>query len=93
MTEDSIAASVYSFIFMDIHKSLFYRYADKNDSDDRMSLTDSYLYHEFIQTLLKSIEAEGSKSKYNKFCYFAHKEYKGKNICAYNIAKAFSSSM
>ena len=46
MIEESVPASVYSFIFLNIHSSLFTRYAE--DVDDRLSMSDNYLYHEFI---------------------------------------------
>ena len=46
MSEDSIAATVYSFTLMHVHKSLFHAYED--DADERMALTDGYLYNEFL---------------------------------------------
>ena len=82
MGEESVAATVYSFTYMNILKSLFHAYAD--DPEDRISFADGYLFTEFIQTLLKSIVTEGPASKYNKLCQKAYPEYKGDNVCAYN---------
>ena len=90
MTEESVPASVYSFIFLNIHSSLFTQYAE--DEDDRLSMTDNYLYHEFLQTLLKSVQKDGGNSKYSKFCEMAYPEYKGNDPCAYNVARAFSDT-
>ena len=56
MDEESIGATVYSFTFMYINKSLFHAFAP-DDPDDRISFTDGYLYNEFIQTLLKDVVA------------------------------------
>ena len=89
--EESVPATVYSFTLMQVHKSLFHKYAP-DDAEDRISFTDGYLYNEFIITLLKSIAAEGSASKYNKVCDMAYPDYKGGNVCAYNIARSFGEA-
>ena len=91
MDEDSIAATVYSFTLMSIHKSLFHAYED--DQDERLAFTDGFLYNEFIQTLLKSVSKDGEASRFNKVCQKAYPEYKGENICTYNIARSFSDAM
>ena len=91
MDEQSVAATVYSFTFMNIHKSLFHAY-EKDDPDERIAFTDGYLYIEFIYTLLRNIAENGAASKYNKICRNAYLEYQGENICAYNVARSFTDA-
>ena len=67
MDAESVPASVYSFTLMSVHKSLFHAY--ESDPEERMAFSDgSYLYVEFLLTLLKDVEKSGSKSKYQKVC-------------------------
>ena len=41
---------------------------------------------------MKSIEEQGGESNLNKVCAGAHSEYNGANICAYNVARAFTDA-
>ena len=90
MNGQSVAATIYSFTFMNIAKSLFHKYED--NPYKRIGLTDGYLYNDFIQILFKDVSINGSASKYTKICENAYPEYKGGNVCAYNVARSFSEA-
>ena len=67
MDGESVPATVYSFTLMSIHKSLFHAY--ESDPEERIAFTDSsYLYFEFLMSLIKSVKDEGDASKYQRVC-------------------------
>ena len=88
MGAESIQATVYSFALMNFQKSLFHVY-EPNSDIDRILMTESTLFSDFTMLLLHSISELGAESKYQKLCMNAHPEYQGRNVCEYNIARAF----
>ena len=53
-------------------------------------MIDGYLQNFFTERLFREINENGSKSSLNNLCADAFSDYKGPNLCAYNIARAFA---
>ena len=75
MEKDSVAASVFSYSFLNMHKSLFHAYDVFQEKDDILAFTEFYYYQEFILSLLKNVAEEGENSRFDKVCAIAHSEY------------------
>lgn len=87
-SEDSIAATCYSYSMLFIYKSLMHKYYPDNDKT-RFKIIDNYNFVDFFERMITDVQLNKDKSTFNKFCVQAY-EYEGVNSCAYNIAKAFS---
>ena len=90
MDMESVAATVYTFIFNDFQMSLFHAYNE--NKTDRLIFLEGYPQTEFLLSLIKSLATEGTNSKYLNLCKEAYPEYTGKNYCGYNMAMAFSNA-
>ena len=85
----SIAATVYTRWYFRFILSLFHNYSD--DVDDRLSFVGNYHFTDAYQNILKSIDEEGSKSRFQTICRGAYDVSHldlGGNVCAYNLARS-----
>ena len=87
MKMDSASASIYMYTLFNFYKSLFYEQIP--DRSDAVGVFDQREAPDATYTLLKSIDELGPESKFQKICKGAYPNYNGKDICAYNMAKAF----
>ena len=88
MGKDSVAASVYSYTFFFLQKSLFHTFDSENEAN-RILFTDNYLFADAMVRLIESAANDGPASKFNSICANGYSEYTGKSPCSYNIAKSF----
>ena len=94
MAEDSIAASVHMHFHMGMLKSLFHKYEPGEDKEEqRLLLSDNYAFQQTYMRLIIEAAEEGAESHFQPLCEQAHKEYKGDNPCAYNVARAMADSV
>lgn len=90
MSTDSIGATIYNTWQIEFFKSLFKKYTQ--DLDDRMSIFGNYAFNDFFQRLVLNIHEDPTNEHFNRICEGGFKEYRGKQACGYNIARAFSET-
>ena len=60
----------------------------------RLLLVDNYAFTDMFQRLIRSISEEKGAEKFNRICQGAYNDnYKGKDVCAHNIARALFDAM
>ena len=89
-SEDSIAATCYQYTVLYFYKSLMHRYYPENEQH-RLKMIDNYNFVDFVERLILDIESNSETSSFNRICENAN-DYKGKDVCAYNLAVAFSQA-
>lgn len=89
LDKENIAASVYSYTFFFLNKSLFQAY-ELNEEKNRYAYLDNYLMIDAMVRLIESAAKEGKDSHFNAICAKGYPDYTGANTCAYNIATSFS---
>ena len=67
MDKNSVAASVYSYTFHFLNKSLFHAY-DPESEENRLLFTDNYLMVDSMVNLIESAATDGKKSHFNPIC-------------------------
>lgn len=83
---ESVSATVYNKWYIQFLRSLFHNYSD--DEDQRMLFSGTYHFMDTFYRLVTSVRDEGESSRYQVLCEGAHKEYSGRNPCAFNLAMA-----
>ena len=89
-SEESIAATCYSYTMLFFYKSLMHRQYP-GDESRRLKVIDNYNFVDFVERLLLDVESKPNTSRFNAVCLDAN-DYKGSSNCAYNLAVAFSQA-
>lgn len=93
MAEDSVAASLHMHYMLAFYKGLFHKQLPGEDMEEqRMFISDNYAFTQMYQRLVLEVEREAERSHFQIICEQGHREYRGGNPCAYNVAKAMASA-
>lgn len=86
-TEKSVQATCYAYIQLYMYKSFMNEYYE--DEEIRIKIVDNYNFVDYIYKMLKDTAKKDISPAMAKICAGAHPDYKGDNVCAYNLALSF----
>lgn len=77
---------------LDFHSSLLHTQLLGASSENRLKIVDNHAFVDFFRRLLQNLDKGNASVESNAICAGAHKNFKGQNHCAYNLAMSFANS-